>query len=344
MLKRLHSLATVTTFFIFLTACGFSGDDTSSLDAERQERSDEIHADLLKILKDRFPNDEGNVWAESKMHLEDDWIVQTPEGLWGIAAKDIPTTIDCALNDSRCDKEFRRLTCETNADCSATFRCESVSATMKSPADQPKSLCISHSDTVFERTYKTMIEAEHELDYVSLSPPTGQFRTAMLNALSYLSYRDEIPKIRLLFSGNVSALPNFLYPTDKALRSIETDLAAITPHAAKVPLNLAWLQDGGLSWNHAKIVVADGDHAISGGHNHWAPDYLVSNSVFDLSMEYRGEAAAASRDFVNELWKHARFVSTNNASGGKFAAFEEPWKTPGETQGISLGRLGKYGA
>lgn len=328
-----------------LTACG-PKESSQLSSAQKEKRSTEIHDALVHSLRLQFPSDEGRVWSDQTIDLQPNWIIQSPEGLFGKTAAELPLSLDCDLKDSRCDKDFLRLSCETDADCSGLGHCEAASATVTFPGEPAKNLCLTHADHVWNRVYDTMIEAENELDFVSLALPTGRFRTAILHAFAYLTHKPALPKVRMLFSGANPALPNVLLSTDKALREFLSELAGITPYADKLPINLAWLSPGPISWNHSKIIVADGDRAISGGHNLWDKDYLSASPVFDISMEYRGEGARATRDFVNELWTHvdARRMSYNAAAGVRFQAFDQAARTAGNIQAISLGRLGSLGS
>src|SRR4029077_13969421 len=56
------------------------------------------------------------------------------------------------------------------------------------------------------------------------------------------------------------------------------------------------------SWNHAKIVAADGRVAFVGGHNMWSRDYLLNAPVHDLSMSLRGSAVRSAHRFLDTLW------------------------------------------
>jgi phosphatidylserine/phosphatidylglycerophosphate/cardiolipin synthase-like enzyme len=58
------------------------------------------------------------------------------------------------------------------------------------------------------------------------------------------------------------------------------------------------------SWNHSKIISVDGREALVGGHNMWAPDYLVDDPVHDLSMRVSGPAAASASAFADTLWQY----------------------------------------
>jgi phosphatidylserine/phosphatidylglycerophosphate/cardiolipin synthase-like enzyme len=56
------------------------------------------------------------------------------------------------------------------------------------------------------------------------------------------------------------------------------------------------------SWNHAKIIAADGRQAIVGGHNLWHDDYLEVAPVHDLSARVTGAAAGEAHAFLDRLW------------------------------------------
>jgi phosphatidylserine/phosphatidylglycerophosphate/cardiolipin synthase-like enzyme len=57
------------------------------------------------------------------------------------------------------------------------------------------------------------------------------------------------------------------------------------------------------SWNHAKIVAADGKIALVGGTNMWDGDYYNSPApVTDIGMVVRGPAAAYAHKFADLLW------------------------------------------
>lgn len=65
------------------------------------------------------------------------------------------------------------------------------------------------------------------------------------------------------------------------------------------------LYAGGGAWNHSKVIAADGERALVGGHNWWARDYDGPDGVHDLSIRVRGDAARHAEDYVDGLWAYA---------------------------------------
>ncbi len=342
----MHTLSSILilAFVTLLSSCGGAENSELSSLASKTARADHLHSHLVHYLDDHYAEDKGQVWADASLSLKEDWIIQSPEGLWGADPSTLATSLDCSLRNSRCHPDFRRLSCATDNDCEGLTKCEPMLATITTPGEEAARLCIGTADRLINQVYRTMVQAENELDFVSLALPTGRFRKGIVNALAFLSQSERTPKIRMLFSGASAVLPNVLQPPRKALASLVSEIAKITPKAFDLKINLAWLSVGRLSWNHAKIIVADGDLAVTGGHNLWDKDYLGPNPVFDLSMEYRGEAAAASRDFANTLWtKVGNQYAVTQPAGELFEPFSEASKTLSAVKAISLGRLGRLG-
>lgn len=61
---------------------------------------------------------------------------------------------------------------------------------------------------------------------------------------------------------------------------------------------------GYFSWNHAKIISADGKSVMTGGHNLLSEAYLGEFPVFDISMLAEGHAAYAAQIYLDYLWKY----------------------------------------
>ncbi|WP_395846115.1 Ulp1 family isopeptidase [Cystobacter fuscus] len=60
------------------------------------------------------------------------------------------------------------------------------------------------------------------------------------------------------------------------------------------------------TWNHSKIVAADGWRAITGGHNMNAEvSYTRAPVIHDLSVEVFGHGAQLAHDFASSLWEKA---------------------------------------
>jgi phosphatidylserine/phosphatidylglycerophosphate/cardiolipin synthase-like enzyme len=110
------------------------------------------------------------------------------------------------------------------------------------------------------------------------------------------------------------------------------------------------------SWNHAKIVAADGREAIVGGHNLWHADYLEFAPVHDLSARVTGAAAGEAHAFLDRLWAWAgRQLAAPSDIGSIYAirwagGRVEPAGPPppvalaappaGAIPGLAVGRLG----
>lgn len=309
-------------------------------------RASEIHDTLIQLLDKKYSKDKGIVWSSARMELSGDWIVESPEGLWGLDADQLPKNLDCDPKKEGCNADFKRMACESDSDCSEPgTHCAPLEATVSWLDQAPEKLCLGPSDKLIDRFYRVMVSANKELDIVSLSMPDGRFRIAMNHALSVLSQKPNPPTVRMLFSGFNAALPNILNPPAKVLGDIMKDVEKLTPSAKALPVNLAWFADGKLSWNHAKIIVADGSLALSGGHNMWDNDYLRPNPISDLSLEFSGEAAAKARDYINALWRE---IKDNFAAAGenveRIAEHQEQPLHKSGASAIHVGRMGSYGA
>lgn len=363
--------ATGLAFAFTLTlamSCKTTQDSKVSSEAASMDRAEEIHKQVFNMLDQKFPKDKGTVWSWGTMSLEPDWIIQSPENLWGVNADSLAKELDCKPSDPLCDKNFRRLACSSDADCQTpSTHCGDLLATVSKLGDAPKKLCLAPADILLNRFYRTMIAAESELDIASLSMPNGRFRTATVNALTYLSQKPKVPKIRMFFSGADAGKLNFLNPPKKALeewiKDVKANLAANGLDAGNInrlQIDLGWLSNTTVkfsnifekfgdfvSWNHTKIIAADGKLALVGGHNMWDADYLRANPIFDLSMEYRGQSVVGARDFMNKLWG-VKGVEMASYPSGK-ARFSNFFLAPSESEkgtikAIGIGRLGVYGS
>ncbi len=56
------------------------------------------------------------------------------------------------------------------------------------------------------------------------------------------------------------------------------------------------------SFNHAKIVAADGRKVVVGGHNFWSADYFAFAPTHDLSAGIEGEASREAHRYLDRLW------------------------------------------
>jgi hypothetical protein len=105
------------------------------------------------------------------------------------------------------------------------------------------------------------------------------------------------------------------------------------------------------SWNHAKIVAADGKRAVVGGHNQWDGPHLGPNPVHDVSGLFEGPAAASAHAFCSAMWD-APWGEIVILQNGKFSTIDKGIKPNGPLNGapppdpkgtsrmLGLGRLG----
>jgi hypothetical protein len=344
---RIHQLILSSLLFGLWGCDNVTDSSLSSTDDALVKRSHEIFEELVGRLDESFPLEKGSIWSTTTISLANNWIVQGPDKIWGVTEDQIPTTLDCDPNAWDCDKAFKRQVCDKDADCRApTTNCLPLEASVSQEGQSATKMCLGMGDDLLDRFYKNMTAANHELDFVSLSPPTGRFYTAMINALALLSQRENSPRVRLLFSGDISGLAA-LVSTETVLKKIMTDIELTAPQSFQnLRLNLAWLANIKLSWNHAKIIVADGSSALMGGHNFWDDQYLSDRRIFDLSMEYRGEGASKARDFVNALWAAVddKKFSAYPADSGRIPNFTLRSLEPGSIETIAVGRLGAFGS
>ncbi|MBC7659182.1 MAG: hypothetical protein H7249_05685 [Chitinophagaceae bacterium] len=333
------------------------------------ERADAINSRIVAALDKKYPREKGSVWSSGTMILNDDFIVQSPNALWGADAKDLSPALDCLPSSAgtRCDRKFLRLSCESDNECPTSTHCTGLEAAVTKLGDTPPNMCLGPSDHLLNRFYRVMVSAESELDITSLSMFDGRFRTAVLNALTVLTQKQNPPLVRMLFSGaNASKANIFNTPTwyrddlEKSFRANLKDSNFSESDADKIKITLAWLSNESLwsvftnpfgdtvSWNHSKVIVADGKRALSGGHNMWDADYLRINPIFDTTLEYGGQAAADSRNFLNRLWslKQVKWAGYPSSVRSLFAPFSKQpdYNERGNVKSISVGRLGVFGA
>jgi len=133
----------------------------------------------------------------------------------------------------------------------------------------------------------------------------GGFRNAIVEGVRQAYQAGRSPVIRLLWGRT----PLSLVDGDaKTLQALQRDVQRAAPGLTVV----ATLMDDvsaiprQVSWNHSKIVAADGNVALVGGINMWEGDYLQSKDpVTDLAIEVRGPAALSAHRFLDVLWRYS---------------------------------------
>jgi hypothetical protein len=276
--------------------------------------------------------------------------------LFGRRYADLAQAATCT-GGADCNRDFGLKRCRTNAECGASGRCAPYRPTITAPGMRAENLCVGHSDYWVETLYAMMVGARRFVDITSLTMPDGRYYTAIRNAISYLSHRANPPIVRALFGS---------FPVQGRVQAGDTvrEWTAGVAKGSRIRVYVGGYRSSNIppSWNHSKIIAADGNHVMSGGHNMWAKQYLGINPVNDLSMRFYGGAAAESHRFVNAQWQwtcsNYGILSrvTGQARIGSFAGgkyndscppmFDEakhglPVASPGSAAVFSLGRLAR---
>jgi phosphatidylserine/phosphatidylglycerophosphate/cardiolipin synthase-like enzyme len=147
--------------------------------------------------------------------------------------------------------------------------------------------------------------AERLIDIASLEPfASGEFAAAIRRGLARAARRGHSLTVRILYGRH-----RFVTQTDADFEAAIHDLAADLPADPAIRLHACRMETSNdqqrPSWNHAKIVAADGRETIVGGHNLWHADYLGFAPVHDLSMRVTGPVAGEAHAFLDLLWDWA---------------------------------------
>ncbi|MEU8591232.1 phospholipase D-like domain-containing protein [Streptomyces sp. NPDC048664] len=203
---------------------------------------------------------------------------------------------------------------------------------------------------------ENVARARHTVDISTLAPfPDGAFEDAIVSGLkSAVGNRgsgDRI-KVRIL----VGAAP--IYHLNVLPSKYRDELVSRLGDAADgVSLNVASMTTSktGLSWNHSKLLVVDGQSAITGGINGWKGDYIdTTHPVSDVDLALTGPAAGSASHYLDQLWSWT-CQNKSNLTKVWFAASAQascmptlsdstapssPSSPPGDTPVIAVGGLG----
>ncbi|MFM7205635.1 MAG: hypothetical protein ACKO4T_03050 [Planctomycetaceae bacterium] len=149
--------------------------------------------------------------------------------------------------------------------------------------------------------------AESLLDIAALEPfATGDFLATIRRGLARAAHAGRRPTVRMLYGRHGYAREGFVSQQEAEFADFVADLAADVPPASGVTLHACLIKScttmPTVSWNHAKIIAADGRWAIVGGHNLWHEDYLSFAPVHDVSALVEGRAAGEAHVFLDTLW------------------------------------------
>jgi phosphatidylserine/phosphatidylglycerophosphate/cardiolipin synthase-like enzyme len=244
---------------------------------------------LKAYLESNIPAASGLWNYSTNNQLSADWLLATPTAVWGKPYRDFKMAVKGSYPD------FELETCIA-AD-GPTQSCEIFPATVKGPGQDPAKLLVGHSDRLVEAVYDVMTSAEKIVDVTLLSEPTGRFLAAMRNAITFLSRKPAAkrPIVRVIYSNSPDVRAKATGLLGQLVRDLDT----------RTPMNIfaCVLSSAINSWNHSKIIAADGVRSIVGGHNLWSPQYLDANPVFDVSMQVEGDAALHAHDYADALWR-----------------------------------------
>lgn len=163
--------------------------------------------------------------------------------------------------------------------------------------EMSRDLVSGHDDWFPKKMAEILSRTKFWCDLMSLGPPDGLFMDEIKTALQIVSTNaqgKESPVIIRMMFGNIVGMP-------VNCEAVMKELTADLPENANIHLWVgAWRN--GSSWNHAKLIAADGKYLHNGGHNMWDPHYLKGNPVHDLSMEVEGRVANDGHLFANQQW------------------------------------------
>ncbi len=140
--------------------------------------------------------------------------------------------------------------------------------------------------------------AQHSVDIATLTPlPDGLFLQAIREGIQAAAKAGRKIVVRVLQGVFYPVSVPFIDPLPGMLGFLrDLDL----PEG--VPAYVGAMQSGWTSWNHAKLVIVDGQRAITGGHNLWTATYCGFAPVHDVSIELSGPAVAVAQNFLDKQW------------------------------------------
>lgn len=147
--------------------------------------------------------------------------------------------------------------------------------------------------TNLTRAIQTLVaSAEHSVDIATLTPlPDDLFLAALRDGIQQAAQAGRNVVVRVL------AGVYHPFPMNDLLAFLEKLQA---PKA--VPVYVGAMMSDWVSWNHAKLIIVDGKHAIAGGHNMWTSTYCRFAPMHDVSVRISGPAVTVAQNFLNAQW------------------------------------------
>ncbi|RLU79293.1 phospholipase [Streptomyces griseocarneus] len=156
-------------------------------------------------------------------------------------------------------------------------------------------------------------QATRTVDISTLAPfPNGAFQDAIVAGLKSSAEAGNKLKVRIL----VGAAP--IYHMNVVPSKYRDELnSKLGKAAGNITLNVASMTTSktAFSWNHSKLLVVDGQSAITGGINGWKDDYVdTAHPVSDVDLALTGPAAGSAGRYLDQLWSWTCQNKSNIAS------------------------------
>ncbi|GHG49728.1 phospholipase D-like domain-containing protein [Streptomyces griseocarneus] len=174
---------------------------------------------------------------------------------------------------------------------------------LQSPGCWGDAACADRPGTkrLLAKMTENISKAKRTVDISTLAPfPNGAFQDAIAAGLKASAEAGNKPRVRIL----VGAAP--VYHMNVLPSKYRDDLLARLGKAADgMKLNVASMTTSktSFSWNHSKLLVVDGESAITGGINSWKDDYVdTAHPVTDVDLALTGPAASSAGRYLDTLW------------------------------------------
>ncbi|KAK5454973.1 hypothetical protein LTS15_005693 [Exophiala xenobiotica] len=251
---------------------------------------------IVNMLKTGQSGKRGCTWNVSFNNtLPPDWLVSTPNHPF------IPyVNFEQRVLDPNATNDFKLKAQSAGDPVDPKHPAVPLNSSITAPGGSPLVLKAGHSYQIYEKIYKVITSAEKFVDFMTLlSMPTGEFLVAIRNAITFLSKKPQAQNITIRFLfGNSSAPPSSnSNSTTEVLQALVRDVTS-----SNMKVYVGYANGSPFGWSHTKLVAADGNMALVGGHNCWSDDYLGDNPVQDVSMLLSGLAATDAHQYADCMW------------------------------------------
>ena len=170
--------------------------------------------------------------------------------------------------------------------------------------DDPNRITLSKnpSQNYIDNWTRPIIKAENFVDLTTLPTPESGFFDALKQSIEELDKQDRAVTLRLLFGINSKLVQNV--DVKDIIEKLTQDLRPETKLKIYVGTYGNANPVDGFSWNHSKIVAADGKLMFTGGHNPYAAYLDTKNPTHDLSLLIPGKLAETGHEFANTIWHY----------------------------------------